>query len=591
MAMECVDAGGPFMPTHRRPISLLVMVRSRHLLLPPPFGVEKIASFRAPRCPHKIFAPMIYWTKQSVRAIVCGLEVLRDVRRSGFGECGPHGRIVMKLVKRPSYAPTKRVNVIVLAVFACVLSLSRHLPFIADDFDGSFDSCLGSYFQGPIQKAYLEQGFISMGGRPLLDLIPAEPIEGLLYVNHPPFFSWCTYAFVGTFGLRTWTLRIFPILCSALMALFLAHVAAKRIGVWGAIGTIVFWTFSPMVFFFGDMANYESTCLLISSLALFLVGEKDYARRKIGYMLFFLATFIDWPGGLFALASILVTNRKRWMIRPIVAAGLGPLVAVGTCLTLTFLWEPSFDLQSCFDTAVDRTQFSEKDSHLFANYFPTQWAIWRDLFGYVPSAVYLCLVASCLRRFVLRTATVLHAAILSSMFVSLAYVFLFPANAYYHEFWWYYSLLGVALSMGIATQFIANRHAFLAVLFLLASSFMAPSYIMDRYQRDNTGKAIDTAAIYNRNFDKDTLILMSMPREFPTWAFSVDAWVNFELHSTNQVREYVGRFKKGELKVNQIVVCFATKFERIHRAAIADAFRMGGRTIKLGDQTAIVFRK
>ncbi|MFT7619340.1 MAG: hypothetical protein ACI97A_002990, partial [Planctomycetota bacterium] len=208
---------------------------------------------------------------------------------------------------------------------AFALVLIVQLPFANDDFDVGFESMIGGRFQGPIQRAWLTGGFLELGARPMLSPLPTIPPTGKTYASHPPLAHWLFHLPVSVFGLSEFSLRLIPILCSALAAFLLSAFMANKLGPFAGFASAALWASTPMAFFYGRMANYESIVFVLSLGACLLIRGDTKRYTVLASISIGLATFTDWAGGFFLPGIAIICWHSKFGWRPIIgtAAAIG----------------------------------------------------------------------------------------------------------------------------------------------------------------------------------------------------------------------------------------------------------------------------
>jgi len=168
----------------------------------------------------------------------------------------------------------------------------------------------------------LRAGLRLTGGVPATLYFGPLPIpRQAYYVHHPMLMPLMVTASIAVFGETEWAVKLVPILCSLLSAMFLwllvCDAIARRAG---ALVVALFATL-PMELHYGDMVDF-APCLVMWMLAALVClrywdvrGGKRWAF--LAAFCCFCAVWTDWPGYLFAISisvSFLLKKRKqaRW---------------------------------------------------------------------------------------------------------------------------------------------------------------------------------------------------------------------------------------------------------------------------------------
>ncbi|PZR70749.1 MAG: hypothetical protein DLM73_17215 [Chthoniobacterales bacterium] len=126
------------------------------------------------------------------------------------------------------------------------------------------------------------------------------------YVHHPVLMPLLATASVAAFGETEWAVKLVPIVCSLLSAIFLWLLVRDAIGLRAAALVTAFFATLPMELHYGDLVDFEP-CLVMWMLAALLCLRHLEVRggRRWAFLAglcCFCAVWTDWPGYLFVLA-------------------------------------------------------------------------------------------------------------------------------------------------------------------------------------------------------------------------------------------------------------------------------------------------
>ena len=475
-----------------------------------------------------------------------------------------------------------------IAALALALSLGRHLPFANDVFDEGYEAAIVARYQGQIQKIFRMEGFWALKGRPIMNPMPTDPISGVTYVAHPPFVHWIYCLSVSLFGCSEFALRLFPILCCALVGACLAYYAARKRGLWAALAIIVFWTASPMIFFYGRMANFESPVMFWGGIALCCAQKQGKIWNVLLFAAVFAATFSDWAGGFFVPAILVLNWRGQKPILKTAIAATAMVCALGVFFLFIRIWEPGEDvLGLLFPSAAA----PYKQLYLFKeDYFPRQFRVWNNYFGILPAIVMLCCVPIFALRLIKGKRDALQSNALAWFVVGLTNVIVFPIRPYDHEFWWFYFLPCFALCVAHVCQGIAKKKILL-FFFLIGLCIQAPAYIVSRYKIENTGRSQRVAAFIKENFSDDTLILMARP--YGSWEFYVDSWLHYDPYSVTRGETYfnmIVAFQRGKLPFKRLVLWCDVTVHNLRPTILKEAKDIGAEHLRVEGIDVLVLK-
>jgi 4-amino-4-deoxy-L-arabinose transferase-like glycosyltransferase len=156
------------------------------------------------------------------------------------------------------------------------------------------------------------------------------------YVHHPVLFSLVVTAAVATLGEKEWVVKLVPILCSILSAIFLWRLADSAMGKRAAAFVIAVFVTLPMELHYGDLVDSEP-CLVMWMLAALICLRKWDVRRATRWAILTAvccvgALWTDWPGYLFTAAVSLwliwkKEKESRRLAITLLALAVGSLTA------------------------------------------------------------------------------------------------------------------------------------------------------------------------------------------------------------------------------------------------------------------------
>ena len=123
------------------------------------------------------------------------------------------------------------------------------------------------------------------------------------YVHHPVLMPLMVTAAVVAFGEKEWAVKMVPILCSLLSALFLWLLVSGAVGKRAGALVVAFFVTLPMELHYGDLVDFEPV-LLMWMLATLLCLRSWQIRREKKWAIAagvccFCALSTDWPACLF----------------------------------------------------------------------------------------------------------------------------------------------------------------------------------------------------------------------------------------------------------------------------------------------------
>ncbi len=443
-------------------------------------------------------------------------------------------------------------------IVALLLSLAVQLPFANDDFDIGFESMIGARFQGPIQRAWLRGGFFRMGGRPMLSPLPTNPPSGATYASHPPLAHWLFHIPVSAFGLSEFSLRLVPILCSALAAFLLAFFLSFRLGPIAGWTSAILWPSVPMVFFYGRMANYESVVFLFALAACLLVLRGSPRATLWAALLLGLATCADWAAGFFLPGIAVVCWRRHLGWRPFLLSLAAVALAVLSYFLILVKWEGGFaEAWQALTAAKGLAQATETFG--VTSFLKAQGHHVITNFGFGACIITLLSTLVCILRIRSKKSDELDLLILCSLIANGINIALFPARAFNHDFWWYYLLLAVVIACVRCVSSLYRRFRIIALVVLLALVLEGADRIATRYDEENTGESKTIAARMDARFGTEDLVVMQ--GNFGSWQFICKAWIYDGVKHTEDGIALIDRFLAGEIEADHLGIWYPVRLD------------------------------
>jgi hypothetical protein len=141
--------------------------------------------------------------------------------------------------------------------------------------------------------------------------IPADAY----YVHHPVLFPLLVTGAVATLGEKECVVKLVPILCSILSAIFLWLLVEGAMGKRAAAFVVAVFVTLPMELHYGDLVDYEPGLVMLTLAALLCLRNWELRRTLHWAILATLcclgAIWTDWPGYLFAGAVAIWLLLKR----------------------------------------------------------------------------------------------------------------------------------------------------------------------------------------------------------------------------------------------------------------------------------------
>ena len=236
---------------------------------------------------------------------------------AGWIDFGPNGRI------------WGVIFLIALGFLAASLFRTLNVPWVEED------NYYGAIYA---QAAHnnLRAGLAVTKGVPVTLYFGPLPIPRKeFYVHHPTLLPLMVTASVACFGESESAVKLVPIACSLLSAIFLWLLLRDTLGRRAAALVVVFFVTLPMELHYGDMVDFEP-CLVMWMLAALLCLHRWETQPRIGWAVAagaccFCALWTDWPAYLFVggiSLSYLLSRVKKKRLFGIALIGLAMVTSL-----------------------------------------------------------------------------------------------------------------------------------------------------------------------------------------------------------------------------------------------------------------------
>jgi 4-amino-4-deoxy-L-arabinose transferase-like glycosyltransferase len=182
------------------------------------------------------------------------------------------------------------------------------------------DNVFGAFYSQAAHNL-LRAGPRVTGGVPATLYFGPLPIPpDAYYVHHPVLVPLMVTAAVVIFGETEWAVKLAPIFCSLLSALFLWLLVSDAIGKRAAALVVAFFVTLPMELHYGDMVDYEPFLVMWTLAALLSLRYWQVGRGKqwaiAASFCCFCALWTDWPAYLFVTGiAISLWLKKQTSLR------------------------------------------------------------------------------------------------------------------------------------------------------------------------------------------------------------------------------------------------------------------------------------
>lgn len=465
---------------------------------------------------------------------------------------------------------------IAVPLLAALVVLITHVPFATEPFAHDHEGSVGSIYEGPIQRNYERFGFWNVGGRPVHNATPSEPPKLGLYAHHPPLLYWMIRPIVATFGLKEWTIRAFPILCTALLAALVSWYAARAFGMRGAIATALLACTLPIMLTYGRMANYELPIIVLGLLGQNLLPSRSRAlgctpraigqRLQMACGLLFLATLVDWAGSFLVLGFLAhewVVTRRSPNAKMALALGGSAVLAIAIYIGLLCAWTGG--ISSAWREVMESFQSTRDLPHghrPWDTWIPEVGRLLSTMLGW-PGLVILALGAWwALTRDA--NATPERAMVAGSIFcwicVAVINIVMFPAHAVVHDYWWWYiapaAMLAAAPLIHHAAARGSVRHLLMWVTLGVAAAIGIQLHVrreeaLREYRNPSSNRAIHLLAPI---YDEDTMLVWKEGDSIWLRSIYLRPWIIAGHKTDDEIIAYVSAFKRGDYRVRRLVI-------------------------------------
>jgi 4-amino-4-deoxy-L-arabinose transferase-like glycosyltransferase len=364
-------------------------------------------------------------------------------------------------------------------------------------------------------RNYQWHGFFALGGLVDINTNPLGPV--IPYVHHPPLMVWMMALPALLTGYSEALLRFVTASCTLLSIVAIYLLARRLAGEKYALWSAAFYSFTPMMTYFGRMPDHEAPALLVALL--FGAVMVNWLRRptRRGWwalvVLTVLSVWIAW-GGLIVIALISLTalfyTRRRLSI---VMLGVVALIALIAMLGyyLYFFNSTISDLLSAF---VWRTSMNSLDPGT-ANFGWGEYLVRvgvRLITLYTPTITLLAIVGVV---YALRGKRLLRALIAALTLGAVAYLLLFRNASYIHDYYLIYLAPAVALFAAYPLAFLPSRAPryvrALIVSLALVTVMPLAVYLHFLYSGSDDPSYIQIGQVLNQDTQPQDLIVSNLP--------------------------------------------------------------------------------
>ncbi|MCL5291801.1 MAG: glycosyltransferase family 39 protein [Actinobacteria bacterium] len=344
---------------------------------------------------------------------------------------------------------------VVAVLVAIALSRGITRPWV-----GYHEAWNGAWFS-LIARNYLLHGLLETKLGQVINPVPVPPEAFGYYAGHPPLLPLAVAMFFKIFGEYEWSARLVPILFSTASAplVFLVgrELWGRRAGFIGMVAFVV----NPMFLYFGRMVDHEAPVTFFALLS--VLSYIRWARGDGRYLWMlsaslFLGGITDWPAyyliPILGLHYLVFIKKKSFLA----AVPLAAAIATLGLIYLQIRWLGSAAYKEIVGSFFIRTNLNSDQATtitlfklLRAQALNANWLFTTPLLA---TGALGLVVASAPRYKQERSFAV---SLLVGLFAFGAiHVLLFKQGAMNHSYWLYYFLPFLALSAGIALDFISS---------------------------------------------------------------------------------------------------------------------------------------
>jgi 4-amino-4-deoxy-L-arabinose transferase-like glycosyltransferase len=316
---------------------------------------------------------------------------------------------------------------------------------------------------------YLRQGYLDLRLGQAMNVDPASDAEPFFYQHHPPLISILASFFVALLGDHEASVRLMPMFMTLIAAAAVCTLARWTFGPRvGWISALLF-VATPMIAYYGQMANHEPVTLAFLLLAgLFYLR---YLRAETPYHMLAAAVFLvlaiwaGWPALFFAAGlavhAFLLAPRRWWVIGVLSAA---VVIALAAFVGASVAQNPDFfrDMEEAFVHRVgsEDTQYSYNLIDYLRHLIWVLMRIRYTMALLVLAALGLIVALVTLRgthaRFQVQGAGVI--AVLA--FTAAMHIAVFRQGALVHDYWSYYFAPVFAILGAVGASYLFQQAAY-----------------------------------------------------------------------------------------------------------------------------------
>ena len=342
-------------------------------------------------------------------------------------------------------------------------------------------------------------------------------------------------------------------LVSALCGALMCGLALRARGIWAGLFVGTYWVFSPMVYVFGTMANYETFILCFGTMSLLCLNSNQKSHKILGWFLLFLCVMSDWIGAFVAIGALFIARERS----AFTAYLRGSILSVGLAIALTailiFWWLEIEVIMDFFKFATSDSTALQKE--IPYDYFSRQVEIWTDFFGWAGIILFLPSGLFFLHRIWRRRFCILTTQVSCWFILQTTNVVAFPARIPNHEFWWFYSIPVIAFGGGWLCQWLARRNHWLALTLIVASVWTAPAMIEKWESEDLSPRSRAVADFFSaQGLDEDSIVFTY--QHDCSWQQYSPAWNWVVRQSEDEVVSKIEEFYAGALPFKKLAMWF-----------------------------------
>lgn len=422
------------------------------------------------------------------------------------------------------------VPVILLLIFWQLLLIHLNAPWF-----GHHDA--NGVWLSAVSRNYRTYGIGEIGLIPVLNRGAIPPETALRYVRHPPLVPWLVTLAHNVFGDHELSARMVSII-GTMIATAAFYVMCRRVyNQRTALLCLIFFAFTPMLFYFGRMPNHEpvSLAFLLIFLAAFVNWSRQptRARWRLMIVMAVLAVWTAWATFFFIVLlgvfGWLKGFQRRRMVLLIVTAGLS-VVSVAVFYQLVY---PD-SLRLLVEGFVWRTStLSELSEDFTWGEFAYQTVIY--MLPHVTFAVFLLGLVGIVPT--LRQARGSHQALLLALAAAgLAYIIVFRSASYVHDYYKIYLMPFLAIAAANTVMLALKkpkirRFAQPAIisLFIVSTGF-AIFYASRLYTASFADETLRFARNIADHTEPQEVVLSDLPQANPVIEYYARRYILWDVH-------------------------------------------------------------